>query len=192
MPDCINYPSARGLCAFHYRRAHHKGELPETWEVVKDPYRWKKPGVHALTNVDLDNMIADCAVCGTGVPIVKPTGHTRQCLKARQESRKKVPSRSRRDEWPSSRPEAERNYRYLREYGISLADYQRMYEAAGGKCEICKKPQDVLRIDHDHGTAVVRGLLCNRCNLALGQLEDSPQRARSLVKYLERTNGMIF
>lgn len=45
-----------------------------------------------------------------------------------------------------------------------------------------------LDVDHDHATGEVRGLLCNRCNQAIGLLQDDPLIVRSALVYL---NGGI-
>ena len=45
---------------------------------------------------------------------------------------------------------------------------------AVGKCELCGHEPELtkyLHIDHDHSTGIPRGLLCHRCNLALGYIE---------------------
>ncbi|WP_368859394.1 endonuclease domain-containing protein [Arthrobacter humicola] len=42
----------------------------------------------------------------------------------------------------------------------------------------------LLCIDHDHGTGEARGLLCQRCNVALGNMGDDPERVRNLARYL--------
>jgi Recombination endonuclease VII len=42
-----------------------------------------------------------------------------------------------------------------------------------------------LCVDHDHSTGQVRGLLCKRCNYALGLLEDTKSLVRA-VEYLHR------
>jgi hypothetical protein len=41
-------------------------------------------------------------------------------------------------------------------------------------------------VDHDHKTGKVRGILCHKCNIALGLIGDDPARARALANYLER------
>lgn len=74
-----------------------------------------------------------------------------------------------------------------RVYGITEADYDRMYQEQGGKCAICKE-KDVEVIDHDHGTGKVRGLLCQRCNQFVGWLETyGPQAEAAGYIDLHRT-----
>lgn len=53
------------------------------------------------------------------------------------------------------------------------------------RCEVCGEP-GVICMDHCHTTLAFRGWLCRRCNLVLGQVNDSPDRLRKLAAYLER------
>lgn len=74
-------------------------------------------------------------------------------------------------------------------YGISLEDYEAMLEKQGGVCAACgdvetRKDTQHLAVDHDHSTGVVRGILCQKCNTALGLLNDDPQRISALLNYL--------
>ena len=64
---------------------------------------------------------------------------------------------------------------YLKlEYGLSLADYDEMHKKQGGVCKICKidnpkcQQHKHLYVDHCHSTGRIRGLLCGRCNSAIG------------------------
>lgn len=60
-----------------------------------------------------------------------------------------------------------RNAYLLRKYGITLEQYDRMYEKQFGACAICRNgmPCGVnFNVDHDHHTGRVRGLLCPHCN----------------------------
>lgn len=78
-----------------------------------------------------------------------------------------------------------------RKYGITVEQYNRMFESQGGKCASCGLPQiesnKRFAVDHDHETGMIRGLLCQGCNCAAGHLSDSPLKARALADYLERT-----
>ncbi len=81
--------------------------------------------------------------------------------------------------------------RILRDYGISQADYTAMFEAQGGVCDICKKPERAQRfkflaVDHDHLTNKIRGLLCHRCNAGLGNFNDAIGLFRAAADYLEK------
>ena len=71
-------------------------------------------------------------------------------------------------------------------YGITLEDYDQMLEVQQGRCAVCSsKPQmKRLAVDHNHSTGKVRGLLCDRCNRALGLLNDDYQIAKSMESYL--------
>jgi len=57
-----------------------------------------------------------------------------------------------------------------------------------GKCECCGARAPLV-FDHDHKTGNFRGWLCHPCNLALGHVNDSPQRLRQLAQYLEAHAG---
>jgi 5-methylcytosine-specific restriction endonuclease McrA len=76
--------------------------------------------------------------------------------------------------------------RVQRTYGLKPGEYQRMLDAQGGRCAICgNKPVTIrLAVDHDHVTGRVRGLLCRRCNRALGLWEGDPQKMRNLIGYV--------
>lgn len=88
-------------------------------------------------------------------------------------------------EWNKAHPEAFR--KHLKEYafkkqGIDLTcdDYYKLLRSQKCLCKICGKPEIVksrggslreLSVDHNHHTGKVRGLLCVRCNNALGLLK---------------------
>lgn len=76
----------------------------------------------------------------------------------------------------------------IRNYGIDVADYDRMLEEQGGGCYICgKKPEKrALDIDHDHKTGKVRGLLCSNHNRGIGLLEDDISLLAKAIQYLAR------
>lgn len=72
-------------------------------------------------------------------------------------------------------------------YGIGRLDYDRILAEQNGACAVCLwVPQDrwSLDIDHCHQTGAVRGLLCNRCNVGIGALQDSPDNLLRAAAYL--------
>lgn len=73
-----------------------------------------------------------------------------------------------------------------RKYGITLEQYNELLARQGGVCAICGgEDQKRLAVDHDHKTGKVRGLLCARCNPAIGFLLDKVETAHKLILYLE-------
>lgn len=90
-------------------------------------------------------------------------------------------------------PDAHRRVMLRTNFGITLEQYNEMFERQGGVCAICKKPETwlyrdkvrALAVDHDHETGRVRGLLCGNCNRAIGQMLDDPERLRRAADYLE-------
>jgi hypothetical protein len=73
------------------------------------------------------------------------------------------------------------------EYGITLDDYNKMFNSQEGKCAICQKHQNELKktlcVDHDHKTGAVRELLCMTCNTDLASVEN---RLEEMMKYLNK------
>lgn len=79
--------------------------------------------------------------------------------------------------WRKRHPDREakqkRRYKLKHKYGITEEVYNRMFEQQNGKCKVCMR-QELLKIDHNHKTGEIRGLLCDRCNLAIGLFRDDP------------------
>ncbi len=71
-------------------------------------------------------------------------------------------------DYAKAHPKRARNYQLWYRYGLTQAEYQALRKKQGGKCSICGKKQWKLRVDHDHKTGKVRGLLCEHCNKMLG------------------------
>lgn len=77
-------------------------------------------------------------------------------------------------------------------HGISLRQYQEMLESQNGVCAICGNNETVkqqgipqpLSVDHCHETGKVRGLLCSRCNAAIGLLREDLDILASAASYL--------
>jgi hypothetical protein len=78
----------------------------------------------------------------------------------------------------------ERKYQ-VAQYGITLEEYNRLFILQNGKCAICSVSQDKsLDVDHCHKTNKVRGLLCRKCNLGIGFMQDNPEICKKASEYL--------
>lgn len=69
-------------------------------------------------------------------------------------------------------------------YGLTLDAWSELFRLQGGRCKICHREGCRLSVDHCHTTGDVRGLLCQRCNAALGLMDDSPSRLVAASNYL--------
>lgn len=69
-------------------------------------------------------------------------------------------------------------------YGLSCQEYRTLFKRAAGRCEICRR--EVIRpcVDHDHKTGKVRGMICKKCNSALGMFQDDPEVIERAASYL--------
>ena len=53
------------------------------------------------------------------------------------------------------------------------------------KCDCCNLKTDKLTIDHKHGTRILRGFLCRRCNIGNGNFKDNLEGILGAAVYLE-------
>lgn len=94
--------------------------------------------------------------------------------------------------------------RNLKKYDITPEQYDHMYDLQNGRCAVCANEgprfgsgadggatrHNVLCVDHNHETHKVRGLLCHRCNRAIGLLGDDRLLMRAAIKYLRRSEDL--
>jgi hypothetical protein len=74
-----------------------------------------------------------------------------------------------------------------RNYGVTEQHVEEMLSNQESSCAICKVPfEGTPRVDHDHETGDVRGLLCHSCNTLLGHAKDSVETLKSAIEYLEK------
>jgi len=78
--------------------------------------------------------------------------------------------------------------KYIYPYGITSADYNRMFEEQEGCCFFCKRHKTEIKhklnIDHCHQTGIVRWLLCNQCNQALGLVKEDTRTLKRMYDAL--------
>ena len=121
--------------------------------------------------------------------------YCRDCRKrvSREHRRNHVEAaRARYADWYSNNKQHKSTYskkHNLSRYGISTDDYQLVCKKQKNKCAICKREPNknkALGVDHCHKTGVIRGLLCDSCNLSLGGFKDSVEILKSAIAYLEK------
>lgn len=94
------------------------------------------------------------------------------------------------------RTEEEKEARWVSElrqrYGLTLDGYQEILKRQNGVCAICEgqpngpgADKGRFHVDHCHRTGKVRGLLCGKCNTAIGLLDDDAKRAMRVARYIE-------
>jgi len=71
-----------------------------------------------------------------------------------------------------------------------MEQYEALEAKQEGLCAVCGRPSMRgekrlrLSVDHDHVTGLVRGLVCNKCNLGLGYFCDDVDVLRAAAAYL--------
>ena len=175
--DCTRPRVTKGYCHGHYVHHEYRG--------LTTPMGKPK---HFLSEVNVEEETATCALCGPGTPVLvsRRRGslerYARMCLSL----------------YPGVQ---ERALRRLVETTYMLSSEQRkeLLETQGGTCAnpVCDAPDDPasrwtrLSIDHDHDHPTsqegVRGLLCRRCNAAIGMSPgDGLEGVLGLAVYLAR------
>ena len=88
--------------------------------------------------------------------------------------------------------------RNVERYGLTMDQYHKMLQDQDYKCKLCGMKEDTFRkrlsIDHDHSCCpgskacgnCIRGLLCHRCNLALGAVNDDTDILNKMIEYLKK------
>lgn len=77
-----------------------------------------------------------------------------------------------------------------RKFGMTTEDYGNMLLGQDGLCAICWKPAESNRdfaVDHCHVSGKIRGLLCQPCNVSIGQFHDDPNLLLRASAYLKET-----
>lgn len=113
-----------------------------------------------------------------------------------EKDREKVLEQNR--QWRAGNIDAVRRRWMMRNYGITPEEFTQMLNDQDGCCAICGTDMESvreliretlrtgIRIDHDHVTGAVRGLLCTGCNKGLGCFKDDIARLRAAADYLEK------
>ena len=69
-------------------------------------------------------------------------------------------------------------------YKITRETFDQLTQQQQNRCASCLDPFLLVpHVDHCHKTGQIRGLLCMRCNRALGLLNDDVNRVKQLFTY---------
>jgi hypothetical protein len=74
-------------------------------------------------------------------------------------------------------------------YGLSLDQFNKMFDTQGCKCAICRTSKFGTHgpvTDHCHDGGHVRGILCSNCNSMIGHGRNSTRILASAIKYLSK------
>ena len=149
-----------------------------------------------------------CSKCGRpgrfGRDRSKPDGLHPRCSRCRTAYQKDPETRIRANAWHrawyAKHPGKHRESRLQHVYGLTLDGYESLLVEQGGGCRICRQPETVTRaghvlaltVDHDHACCsgprscgrCIRGLICHRCNRAIGLFRDDPELLEAAAAYL--------
>jgi hypothetical protein len=141
---------------------------------------------------------ADCRACAAAYNRTWQRKNPEKLRKNRKKyyERHQERLRAEKAEWQRAHPEQAQDAHLRRTFGITLDQYRGLQEKQGGKCAVCDQEETAvdkrtgkvrrLHVDHSHQSGAVRGLLCTRCNLGLGFLQEDPKIIKSLLQYLDR------
>lgn len=82
-----------------------------------------------------------------------------------------------------------KNYELMRNYGITLEQYNSMLISQNHKCAIYEVDEVYagkygLFVDHNHSNDQVRALLCRKCNFLIGQAGEDTNVLQKAIEYL--------
>lgn len=109
----------------------------------------------------------------------------------RKHTKNKLPSYIKDDE------EKIHAYTILHRFTFTIEEYRKLLLEQNNVCAICKNPETqikrksnrvkMLSIDHCHKSLKIRGLLCSKCNTALGGFKDSIEILQLAIEYLKKS-----
>ena len=148
-----------------------------------------------------------CNDCGESKPldefhrnVRKKDGHNlicKACANARTRGwRKAHPERAEKNRadtrrWNEENPDYRRRQMLQSKYGIAPEQYDALLSVQDGRCACCGTNEaggqwGTFHVDHCHDTGRIRGLLCNRCNTAIGLFGDTVEGVDMAAAYMRR------
>lgn len=91
---------------------------------------------------------------------------------------------------------------YRKKFGVGIEYFEFALKQQGMRCALCERKfggfgygpdleiRDKPVLDHDHGTNIPRGVLCGKCNIALGIIEGNYEWLVDAVRYIRRHESL--
>lgn len=187
----------------HYQRKQPKagdGRYAEG-EVIKDGQRicnrcttWKDFSCFRPSKTGASGLHAVCRECVNELARIRYNANADQYREKRRESKKEY-DRQRyaamlaEGRKPNKDPIKEKQRYLMRNYGLTIEEHLALLEVHNHQCAICgtnksDRKDKKLIVDHCHQSGKVRGILCHKCNLILGNANDLIGTLEQAIIYL--------
>ena len=134
----------------------------------------------------------ECRVCGEEKNLVDEFYFVRKnpTLPSSYSNECKECTVKRTTEYNKKNSKSVRSQYLKRNYGLTFEEFETMLSDQDNCCAVCGGKETYGRhkrftVDHNHNTGKVRGLLCHRCNTAIGLVNEEIHTHKSMIEYLE-------
>jgi len=169
-------------------------------EIIRKKTKFYKLNPHLAPIISTTHKV--CSVCKEEKPFSEfkkrsqlKSGIGARCIKCVSKMNKSINIK-----WINDHPDRWRLISRLNSFksrGISITpdEYKILLEESGILCNICNKPNTHkyghLCLDHNHSTGKARGLLCHKCNVAIGMVYDNVKLLQKMINYLNKHNSNL-
>lgn len=182
MKTCGKCNEVKEFSEFHKKKQTKDGLAYYCKDCVSEYDRLEHQGIMALKPLIKTNTHRQCRSCEKLTPVEEfdvgtkyPTSYCKRCREYIKQNNT------------------------FKKMGITREKFEAMSAEQGGVCIICKRPEKSgrrLSIDHDHNCCpsgrscgnCIRGLICMKCNNALGAVDDDPNILLNMISYLQSYN----
>lgn len=208
-----------GLCDKHRTRLRRHGSIedtrPESWGAIekhplKHSWSWMRrhrgiAGICPEWEKDFLQFVADVGErpskahklfsADESRPIGPGNFVWKRCITEKADGETEASFSARRQRvYRKIKTEESLGYRLKHYFGLSVKEYEAMYESQSGRCYLCGNSESavirgktlMLAVDHCHKSGKVRALLCSQCNTGLGLFKDSPELLKRAAEYVTR------
>ena len=184
VPFCENTIAKKSYVYCWIHRAEREKYKAKKMEFVMPLWAVKNCKIHGYLK---KRETIDCFSNPSGI-------NSPKCKKCKNEKRPYCPIKMK--VFNDANKEKRRHQMLLRNFKLSLEQFNAMAISQNHLCAICKKPQckfdkkskkvRSLAVDHNHKTGKIRELLCTSCNTAIGLFEENSDLIQEAINYLRR------